>query len=164
MFFPLFRCFFVSNSRSPRTITATINMPPRSAASNRCSTSWLDRSSQSSSTSSVSTTFSDTSTTSLCARDDRSFDQEEPHSSPLQSTPTGKPLLARRWTPAPITSSTFLSVAVSALVVLAATTQFSGAAQASSSMVAAPVTLVNAWASSLAQTGFYQAFVLVFLS
>ena len=105
--------------------------------------------------SSVST-FSDSST-SLGASHD-SFEEEDQ----LLKSVNGKPLLQRRWVPSPsTTTSTITTVAVSALAVLTATTQFPGAAQA---MIAAPVTLVHSWASSLAQTGFYQAFVLVFLS
>ena len=126
-------------------------MPPRSAAENRSTSSWLDMSRRSSSVS----TFSDSST-SLGASHD-SFEEEDQ----LLKSVKGTPLLQRRWVPSPSTTATITTVAATVLTVLTATTQFPGAAQA---MIAAPVTLVHSWASSLAQTGFYQAFVLVFLS
>jgi len=52
------------------------------------------------------------------------------------------------------------AAAFSVLAIVAAATQIPGAAHA----VAAPVSAVNAWTSSLVETGFYQAFTLVFLS
>ena len=51
-------------------------------------------------------------------------------------------------------------------VVLAASTQLPGAAHAVTAVPAAATTAaaVNTWAASIAETGFYQAFTLVFLS
>lgn len=105
----------------------------------------MDARSQSSSSS-----FSDTTTKLLLANKDESSSVDDDATQP-QPQPQQQHRLVTLATTA---------AAVSALAIVAAVTQIPGAAHA----VAAPVSAVNSWTASLVETGFYQAFTLVFLS